>query len=179
LGATLQQPYLKNIMARKSKRAMNNHISFMKQCIALGKKAISQGDSPVGAIVVKDNTVIGTGIEAGKSSQNITKHAEIEAVNNALFKNELKDLNECILYTTHEPCIMCSYVIRYYKLQTIVYGTNVEHVGGITSDLKVMLTTKVPKWGKAPNIIGNILRDECEKLATEYKTKNKNHENSD
>lgn len=57
----------------------------MKQCIALGKKAMLQGDSPVGAIVVKDNSVIGIGIEAGTSSQNITKHAEIEAVNNAHF----------------------------------------------------------------------------------------------
>ena len=170
MAVTLQQPYSKNIMARKSKTAMNNHTSFMKQCIALGKKAMLQGDSPVGAIVVKDNIVIGTGIEAGKSSQNITKHAEIEAVHDALFKSELKDLNECTLYTTHEPCIMCSYVIRHYKLHTIVYGTNVDHVGGITSELKVMQTTKVPKWGKVPNIIGNILRDECENLSTEYKT---------
>jgi tRNA(adenine34) deaminase len=161
-------------MVSKSKSPMNNHISFMKQCIALGKKAMLQGDSPVGAIIVKDNTVIGTGIEAVKSSQNITKHAEIEAVNDALFKNELKDLNECTLYTTHEPCIMCSYVIRHYKLGTIVYGTNVEHIGGITSDLKVMQTTKVPKWGKTPNIIGNILRDECENLSAEYKTKYNN-----
>jgi tRNA(adenine34) deaminase len=157
-------------MVGKSKTAMNNHTSFMKQCIALGKMAMLQGDSPVGAIVVKDNIVIGTGIEAGKSSQNITKHAEIEAVIDALFKSELKDLNECTLYTTHEPCIMCSYVIRHYKLHTIVYGTNVDHVGGITSELKVMQTTKVPKWGKVPNIIGNILRDECENLSTEYKT---------
>lgn len=150
---------------------MSNHISFMKQCIALGKKAMLQGDSPVGAIVVKDNIVIGTGIEAGKSSQNITKHAEIEAVNDALLKSGLKDLNECTLYTTHEPCIMCSYVIRHYKLRTVVYGTSVEHVGGITSDLKVMQTSKVPNWGKTPIIIGNILRDDCEKLSNEYKTK--------
>ena len=150
---------------------MNNHISYMKQCINLGKKAMLQGDSPVGSIIVKDNIVIGIGIEAGKSSQNITKHAEIEAVNDALFKTKLKDLNECTLYTTHEPCIMCSYVIRHYKLQTIVYGTNVEHVGGITSHLKVMQTSKVPNWGKTPNIIGNILKDECEKLSAEYTTK--------
>jgi tRNA(adenine34) deaminase len=152
---------------------MNNHISFMTQCIALGKKAMLQGDSPVGAIVVKDNSVIGIGIEAGTSSQNITRHAEIEAVNDALFKSELKDLTGCTLYTTHEPCIMCSYVIRHYKLRTIVYGTSVAHVGGITSDLKVMQTSNVPTWGKTPNIIGDILRDECEKLSTEYKIKYK------
>ena len=153
---------------------MNSHISYMKQCIDLGKKAMLQGDSPVGSIIVKDNIVIGTGIEAGKSSQNITKHAEIEAVNDALFKTKLKDLSECTLYTTHEPCIMCSYVIRHYKLKTIVYGTNVAHVGGITSDLKVMQTSKVPNWGKPPEIIGSILKDECEKLSVEFTTKENN-----
>ncbi|MGK0176084.1 MAG: tRNA(adenine34) deaminase [Ulvibacter sp.] len=66
---------------------------------------------------------------------------------------------------------MCSYVLRHYKVQTIVYGTNVEHVGGVTSDLKVMLTSKVPKWGKPPQIIRDILRDECEQLSTEYTAK--------
>jgi len=153
---------------------MNNHISFMRQCIDLGKKAMLQGDSPVGSIIVKDNMVIGIGIEAGKSSQNITKHAEIEAVNDALFKSKLKDLSNCTLYTTHEPCIMCSYVIRHYKLRTIVYGVKVQHIGGITSDLKVMQTSKVPNWGKPPIIIENILKDECEKLSTAYTTKQNN-----
>jgi len=153
---------------------MKNHIPHMRQCIDLGKEAMLQGDPPVGAVIVKENTVIGIGIEAGRSSQNITKHAEIEAVNNALFNNELKDLNECTLYTTHEPCIMCSYVIRHYKLGTIVYGTSVDHVGGITSDLKVMLTSKVPKWGRPPEIIRDILKNECEKLTIEYKTKYNN-----
>ena len=147
---------------------MNDHISYMQLCIDLGKKAMLQGDPPVGALVVKNNAVIGIGIEAGKSSQNITKHAEIEAVNDALKKSIFKDLKGCTLYTTHEPCIMCSYVLRHYKLHTIVYGTSVAHVGGVTSDLKIMLTTKVPKWGKPPQIIGDILRDECEKLSTKY-----------
>lgn len=150
---------------------MNDHIPYMQQCIELGKKAMVQGDSPVGALVVKNNTVIGIGVEAGKSSQNITKHAEIEAVNDALQKSKLKDLDGCTLYTTHEPCIMCSYVLRHYKLGTIVYGTSVAHIGGVTSDLKVMLTSKVPKWGKPPEIKGGILKNECEKLSIEYQTK--------
>ena len=153
---------------------MSNHISFMRQCIDLGKMAMLKGDSPVGSLIVKDNVVIGLGIEAGKSSQNITKHAEIEAVNDALFKSKFKDLSDCTLYTTHEPCIMCSYVIRYYKLRTIVYGVKVQHIGGITSGLNVMQTSKVPHWGKPPIIIESILKDECEKLSAEYTTNQNN-----
>jgi tRNA(Arg) A34 adenosine deaminase TadA len=146
----------------------------MEQCIALGKKAMKKGDPPVGSIVVKDNIVIGIGIEAGKSSKDITKHAEIEAVKNALQKNKLKNLKGSILYTTHEPCIMCSYVLRHYKLQTIVYGSPVDHVGGITSGLKVMLTTQVPGWGKPPNIIGNVLKEEFKNLSETYNSISKN-----
>ena len=63
---------------------------------------------------------------------------------------------------------MCSYAIRHHKIGTIVYGTDVNHVGGITSHLKVMLTTSVPKWGEAPIIIGDVLKEECQKLSTAY-----------
>lgn len=143
----------------------------MKQCIALGEKAMLNGNPPVGSIIVKDDTIIGIGIEAGKSSKDITKHAEIEAVNDAIQNNKLENLKGCKLYTTHEPCIMCSYVLRHYKIETIIYGSKADHVGGITSSLKVKLTTNVPNWGKPPKIIGNILKEECEKLTEDFKVK--------
>ena len=141
----------------------------MKQCVSLGKTAMLHGDPPVGSIIVKDDEVIGTGIELGKSSKDITRHAEIEAVKDALKTTE--SFEDCILYTTHEPCIMCSYVLRHHKIKTVVYGTDVDYVGGITSDLKVMLTTNVPKWGEAPTIISNILKEECDLLSKTYQKK--------
>ncbi len=141
----------------------------MKQCVSLGKTAMLHGDPPVGSIIVKDGAVIGTGIESGKSSKDITRHAEIEAVKDALKSTE--SLESCTLYTTHEPCIMCSYVLRHHKIRTIVYGTSVDYIGGITSELKVMMTTKVPKWGEAPTIIGNVLKEECDLLTETYQKK--------
>ena len=141
------------------------HILYMEQCIALGKKAMENGDFPVGSVVVKDNKIIGKGLEAVKSSNDVTKHAEIEAIRDALNNTGAGNLEDCDLYTTHEPCIMCSYVIRHYKLRTVIYGTKVEHVGGITSDLKLMLTSKIPNWGKAPIIIGNVMGEECIELS--------------
>ncbi len=149
---------------------MKNHIYYMEQCIALGKKAMLNGNPPVGSIIVKDDKIISIGIESGKSSKDITRHAEIEAVNNALQNNQLKNLKGCKLYTTHEPCIMCSYVLRHYKIETIIYGSKVDHVGGITSSLNVMSTTQVPNWEKPPKIIGNILNEKCENLSKSYKS---------
>ena len=152
---------------------MKNHNYHMRQCIVLGKEAMQKGNPPVGAIVVKGDKVIGTGIEAGKSSKDITKHAEIEAIKDAL-SAQLIDLKGCTLYTTHEPCIMCSYVLRHYHVEDIVYGTSVDHVGGISSEFKVMQTQKVPKWGKPPKIIEGVLHEECLALSEEY-IKQKNH----
>ncbi len=155
---------------------MDIHNSFMEQCIALANKAMLKGNPPVGAIVVKDKKVLGIGIEAGKSSKDITKHAEIEAVKNALENSPNNNLSDCILYTTHEPCIMCSYVLRHYKITTIIYGTEAPHVGGITSDLPVLKSTQVPKWGNPPTIIGNILKKECDSLSEAYKRTLKKNE---
>jgi tRNA(adenine34) deaminase len=146
----------------------------MEQCIALGKKAMSEGNPPVGALIVKNEQIIGIGIEAGKSSKNITKHAEIEAVNDVIHNTKLQNLEGCKLYTSHEPCIMCSYVLRHYKIETIVYGSNVDFVGGITSEFKVLMTANIPKWGNSPKIISGVLQEKCDHLTTDYKMNLKN-----
>src|SRR5690606_5055876 len=104
----------------------------------LAKIAMENGNFPVGSVVVKNNVIVGKASEAGKSSNDITKHAEIEAIKDALKNLEPGNLEDCDLYTTHEPCLMCSYVIRHHKLRTVIYGVPVDHVGGITSNLKVM-----------------------------------------
>lgn len=146
-----------------------DHIKFMEECITLAKIAMTNGDFPVGSVVVKNDTIVGKASEAGKSSHDITKHAEIEAIRDALKNLESGNLEDCELYTTHEPCLMCSYVIRHHKLRAVIYGVPVDHIGGITSDLRVMLTTKVPHWGRPPTIIPHVLRKECELLSINYK----------
>jgi len=87
---------------------------FMKRCEALAAIAAERGESPVGSVVVLGGKIIGEGIEAGKSKQDVTFHAEVEAVRDAVRKHG-KDLSTATLYTTHEPCILCSYVIRHHR----------------------------------------------------------------
>ncbi|MBV1922707.1 MAG: nucleoside deaminase, partial [Flavobacteriaceae bacterium] len=103
---------------------MKSHEYFMKKCIELGVKALKNGNPPVGSLLVKEDTIIGIGIENGKSSNDITNHAEIEAIRDALKSHQ--SINGSILYTTHEPCIMCSYVIRHHRIKTIVFGAKSE-----------------------------------------------------
>ena len=127
---------------------------YMNLCEKLGRAAAQKGNSPVGAIIVKDDVIISEAEEAGKTKNDITCHAEIEAVRIAVKKLQTSDLSKCILFTTHEPCIMCSYVIRFYSIKKVVYQNAVDYLGGISSSMPLLLSDEVPPhWAKAPEIV--------------------------
>jgi len=143
----------------------------MKKCIELGKDAMSNGNPPVGSILVKNDCIIGIGREAGKSTNDVTKHAEIEAIRDAIANEHT--LDNTVLYTTHEPCIMCSYVIRHHQIKTIVYGIPSNYVGGETSTWKILETKSVPDWQIIPELISGVLEDQCKILSQVYQSKQK------
>lgn len=147
---------------------MKNHEYFMRHCIKLAKQAMAAGDSPVGAVIVKDGEIIGQGIEAGKSKGDITFHAEIEAVRDAVTKLDRKNLSNCWLYTTHEPCIMCSYVIRHHALQKVVIGSRVKAVGGLSSNYPILIAEDIGIWSVPPLIVENVCSQECKALTQQY-----------
>ena len=127
---------------------------YMQRCAVLAKAAAAKGESPVGAVIVKDDTLISEAMEAGKSKNDVTCHAEIEAIRLAVEKLGTNDLSGCVMYTTHEPCIMCSYAIRCHKIKKIVYQNAVNCLGGISSSMPLLTTNEVPPhWGKAPAIV--------------------------
>lgn len=127
---------------------------YMQQCEILADKAAEKGNAPVGAIIVKDNEIISEAEEAGKSKNDITCHAEIEAVRIAVRKLKTSDLSDCILFTTHEPCIMCSYAIRFYKIKKVVFKNTVNYLGGISSSMPLLISRDVPThWSKPPEIV--------------------------
>ena len=133
---------------------MNTDHYFMQRCRALANTAAAKGESPVGAVIVKDDKLISEGMEAGKSKNDITCHAEIEAIRLAVEKLNSNDLSDYVLYTTHEPCIMCSYAIRFHKIKKLVYQNTVKYLGGISSSMPLLTTNDVPPhWGKAPVIV--------------------------
>lgn len=147
---------------------LKQHQSFMKICINLAKIAKQRGDSPVGSIIVRHGQIIGEGIEGGKTHQDITYHAEIEAIRHATKTNGHNDLSDCILYTTHEPCIMCSYVIRHMKIPTIITGIATGEIGGFSSELPLLLDTTIKRWSAPPVLINGVLEQECSALNTPY-----------
>ncbi len=127
---------------------MSDHF-FMQRCEALAAVAAQRQESPVGSVVVLEGKIIGEGIEAGKAKQDITCHAEVEAIREAVKKHG-KDLSAATLYTTHEPCILCSYVIRHHRIGRVVIRQSVAHIGGATSAYPILTATDVSIWGEPP-----------------------------
>lgn len=107
---------------------------YMEICEQLASSAADKGNAPVGCVIVKGNQVIAQAEEAGYSSKDITCHAELEAIRIARTRYGT-DLSECMLVSTHEPCVMCGYAIRYYKIGKVVYKNEVDYFGSITSEM--------------------------------------------
>lgn len=137
---------------------------LMRRCIELAKTAKRRGDSPVGSILVKDGQIVAEGIEGGRTHKDVTFHAEIEAVRNARARLGTADLSGCFMVTTHEPCIMCSYVIRHHKIALVVVGMRTGEIGGYSSALPVLLDRTISRLSTPPEIIDGILEQECKEV---------------
>jgi len=141
---------------------------YMKICLKLSKRALDAGDPPVGALLVADSKIIGKGTESGRTTNDITNHAEMLAIKNAIDLGNQHLLPDSTMYTTHEPCLMCSYAIRHHKVARIVYGTSVENIGGHTSEFDILSTRNIPKWGDSPKITAGVCKHECDELTQEF-----------
>ncbi|MBS1747809.1 MAG: nucleoside deaminase [Bacteroidetes bacterium] len=140
----------------------DRHEQFMKRCIDLGMKAKSNGVSPVGSVVVKNGNIIAEGYEGEKEIPQPVAHAEMIALIKAIQHLGTKDLGHCILYTTKEPCFMCSYLIRQTGIKEVVFAMRTEDKGGISSRYPILSAVDINKWPAPPNIVEGILKETCE-----------------
>lgn len=135
----------------------------MQRCLELAKQAKSNGHTAVGCVIVKDNTIIAEGLEGSEELPKLMSHAENVAILKTINTLGTKDLSNCALYTTVEPCFMCTYLIRQTKLKKVVYGTTTP-AGGNSSIFPILQTDMISVWEKAPEIIGGLLESECKAL---------------
>jgi len=95
---------------------------FMKIAYWEAEKALEKDEIPVGAVVVLNNMVIGRGYNLTQTLQDVTAHAEMQAITAATNHIGAKYLNDCTLYVTLEPCVMCAGAIAWAQLGSLVYG---------------------------------------------------------
>lgn len=139
----------------------NKHEMHMKKALDLSKKSYELYGAPFGAIVVLNDKIIGYGLNDIKC--NYSLHAEINAMVEASKYLNCKDLSSCVLYTTIEPCPMCAFMAREYKLTSIYIGLNSPYMGGYSkwNILKdKQLSSFTPYFDKAPDVYFNILYKE-------------------
>lgn len=94
---------------------------YINISIELAKKAMKNGDVPVGCIITKNKKIISKAYNKKEKNKDATSHAEIIAIKKACRKLKNWHLDECTLYTTLEPCIMCIGAITQARIKKIIY----------------------------------------------------------
>lgn len=104
-------------------------LRYMQMALVEARRAYDKGEIPVGCIIVADNQVVGRGHNLTETLQDVTAHAEIQAITAAATTLGGKYLTQCTLYVTLEPCVMCAGAIGWAQIRRVVYGADDEKRG--------------------------------------------------
>ena len=106
---------------------------FMNSAIDLAKESFDLDEVPVGAVIVKDGNIIGKGRNEVISNNDVSSHAEINAIRSAAQYIDNYRLNECSIFVTLEPCHMCAKAIVDARLKSLIFGAKEPKTGSIIS----------------------------------------------
>lgn len=118
---------------------------FMQKALQEAETAYEKGEVPVGAVVVIDNRIITRTHNLTETLNDVTAHAEMQAITAAAHFLGGKYLHQCTLYVTLEPCVMCAGALYWSQLSRIVYGAEDEKRGYNTTAIKLHPKTKITK----------------------------------
>jgi|TARA_B100001063_G_scaffold121771_1_gene113706 tRNA(adenine34) deaminase len=132
----------------------------MKIALNEAKAAFDEDEIPVGALIVHGNQVISRGYNQSKKLNDSTAHAEMIAITSAQNKIGSRYLNECEMYVTLEPCMMCSGAIYLSKIPKVIYALDDKQKG--------YLRNSKLEYNKKIDIISNILEEESKELLNTF-----------
>lgn len=137
-----------------------DHSYYMKQALVEAQKAYRRGEVPVGAVIVCHDRIIARAHNLTETLTDVTAHAEMQAITSAASTLGGKYLNECTLYVTVEPCVMCAGAIGWAQLKCVVYGADDEK-RGFRKYAPQALHAKT-------EVVSGILSDECAALMKSF-----------
>ncbi|HSH50423.1 MAG TPA: nucleoside deaminase [Bacteroidales bacterium] len=129
---------------------------FMKEALKEAQKALDKDEVPIGAVIVSKNRVIARAHNLTETLNDVTAHAEMQAITAASNYLGVKYLTECTLYVTLEPCVMCIGALAWSQISKIVYGAS-DHKKGYTQyDIKIIQ--------RKTKIVSGVLKNNCSTL---------------
>ena len=137
---------------------------YMDAALALAKEAFSEGEVPVGCVIVRKGEIVGRGRNRRETAKTALGHAEIEAIADACKNLGGWRLWDCTLYVTLEPCPMCAGAIINARIPRVIYGAADEKNGacGSVCDLFSM------DFNHHPQVEKGVREAECAQLLTEF-----------
>lgn len=137
---------------------------FMRAAIEQARLAASEGEVPVGAVIVKDGEIISVGRNRRELGKNALAHAELEAIDGACRALGGWRLWQCDLYVTLEPCPMCTGAIINARIRRLIYGASDRKAGSCGSVVNLF---DLP-YNHKPIVISGCLGEECSAQLTEF-----------
>lgn len=138
--------------------------TFMRAALALAQAAADEGEVPVGAVVVRDGVVVGSGRNRREGARSALAHAEIEAIQHACAHLGGWRLFGCDLYVTLEPCPMCAGAIINARIDRVIFGAADPKAGSCGSLVNLF---DLP-YNHKPQLVGGLLAAECGGLLTAF-----------
>lgn len=133
---------------------------FMREALKEAQKAFEADEVPVGAVVVCNNRIIARAHNLTEKLNDVTAHAEMQAITAAANFLGGKYLENCTLYVTLEPCIMCVGALYWSQIDAIVFGAFDEKRGASTTGKNL--------YHPKTNVQSGVLKDECAALIKDF-----------
>ena len=144
---------------------MTKDEEYMRIAIKEAEKASSLDEVPVGCVIVQDGKIIAKGHNLKEKNQDATKHAEMVAIQKASTILNTWCLDDCDLYVTLEPCLMCTGAIVQSRIRHVYYGASDPKGGCIDSVLELK---SIPKINHHPKTTGGVLQPACSQILTSF-----------
>lgn len=132
---------------------------YMKMALQEAEAAMEQDEVPIGCVVVSNNRIIARAHNLTETLNDVTAHAEMQAITSAANFLGGKYLKDCTLYVTMEPCVMCSGALSWSQISKVVIGARDEQRGFINKHLSLHPKTEV---------ITGIMENECSTIVKDF-----------
>jgi len=145
--------------------SLRTDVEFMKRALMRASDAQRAGEVPVGALIVREDGVVAEGFNRPIATCDPSAHAEIEVLRAAGRAIGSYRLNDCVLYVTLEPCVMCAAAMVHARVRRLVFGSWDPRAGAAGSTIDVF---SLPSMNHRVDVFGGVMADESSALLTAF-----------